>query len=214
MADTPRRTVTLDVDALRGLWRTRERLVVLQADFGDGSAFLRLWQAWHDDAKRCARLVFIAIDPSFDDAATLCRVHAGSVLESLAERLAAHWPPPTRNLHRLDFDAGRLQLLLAPGELLAWLPELQAQVDVFLIGAVNLAADKKRGPRRLAKALARLAASDAHLWAPTRQWAHDLSSAGFALLPAQGDGLQAVYKPRFAPRQRGAISPSPRTATR
>ena len=146
--------MTLALDTLRALWRTRERLVLLQAGFGDGSAFLQLWQAWHDDAQQYAQIVFIASDPAFGDAAALRRAHAGSGLDALADRLAAHWPPLTPNLHRLELDAGRLQLLLAPGELLDWLPELQARVDAFLIGTVDLAADPALGPRRLAKGLA------------------------------------------------------------
>ncbi len=193
--------MTLALDTLRALWRTRERLVLLQAGFGDGSAFLQLWQAWHDDAQQCAQIVFIASDPAFGDAAALRRAHAGSGLDALADRLAAHWPPLTPNLHRLELDAGRLQLLLAPGELLDWLPELQARVDAFLIGTVDLAADPALGPRRLAKGLARLAASDAPLWAATPQWAQALSSAGFALRPPNDEGLQAVYRPHFAPRR-------------
>jgi len=199
--------MTLALDTLRALWRTRERLVLLQAGFGDGSAFLQLWQAWHADAQQRAQLVFIAIDPAFGGATALRRAHAGSVLEASADRLAAHWPPLTPNLHRLDIDAGRLKLLLAPGELLGWLPELQARVDAFLIGAVDLAADSALGPRRLAKGLARLAASGAPLWGANPQWAHELSSAGFTLRPPHDEGVHAVYRPHFAPRRPPLASP-------
>jgi len=73
-----------DLDALRGLWRTRETLVLLQIGFGDGATFLDLWQAWRDDGQRQASLVFIAIDPASIAATALRAAHADAALEAMA----------------------------------------------------------------------------------------------------------------------------------
>jgi len=193
-----------DLDTLGALWRTRERVVLLQAGFGDGSAFLKLWQAWQDGAPPRAKLVVIAIDPASIGATGLRRAHSGSPVEVLADRLAVAWPPMTRNLHRIDLAPGRLQLLLARGQVLDWLIELQAQVDVFLIDGTHTAADPLRGPQRLAKALARLAAPHARLWADTAALtdalADALAGAGFARESGAGAGLHAVYRPRHGQR--------------
>jgi tRNA 5-methylaminomethyl-2-thiouridine biosynthesis bifunctional protein len=207
MAGAARGRVKPEPDALRALWRTRERLVVLQSGFGDGTDFLNLWQAWCDDAQQRARLVFIAIDPAGVDVSALRGAHAGSRFAALADRLAQAWPPLTRNLHRLELDPGRVQLLLARGEPLGWLRELQARVDVFLINGLDLSADALHGPRRLAKALARLAARDAAVWTDTAGLGDALAAAGFAKVGAVAGGLHAVYRPAFAPR-RTAVPPA------
>ena len=51
------------------------------------------------------RLDFIALTPTPPDAAALRQAHRGTALQPLAEALAAQWPPLTRNLHRLSFEA-------------------------------------------------------------------------------------------------------------
>lgn len=168
--------------------------VHLQLGFGLGHAFLQAWQAWRDDPARGPRLDFIAVTPSLPDAPALRRAHHGTPLEPLAEALAASWPPRTRNLHRLALDGARVHLLLAPGDALALLPQLQARVDEFLIDEAPADA------RRLAKGLARLAASGARLAAQSALPA--LASAGFEL--TDGHGLHAVYRPRFVPQRRAA----------
>lgn len=200
-----------DLERLRALWRTRDRLVLLQLGFGDGAALLRIWQAWQQDAGRCARLQVIAIDATTISATAVRQAHAGTPLAPWAERLAAQWPPPTRNLHILDLDVGRLQLLLARGEALGWLHELRAEVDVFWVDAVDLSADPQQGPIRLARGLARLAAPEAwiQLATPSPPLQHALRSAGFDIAKVDSIPIDAVYRPRFAARKRPTTTPPP-----
>jgi tRNA 5-methylaminomethyl-2-thiouridine biosynthesis bifunctional protein len=166
------------------------RRVCLQIGFGQGQAFLQTWHDWRRDPERAERLDFIALTPCPPDAATFQPQQA----------LAAPWPPPTRNLHRLAFDGGRVQLLLAVGPPLDVLPELRAQVDEFLIDAFDAAADPQRAPLRLAKGLARLAAPLARLRAPPGLRSA-LASVGFELEPGSSE-LRGIYRPRFTPRRR------------
>ncbi len=178
------------------------RRVLLQSGFGLGHAFLRTWQGWRDDPDRAARLDFIALTPTPPDAGQLRRAHHDTPLAPLAQALAASWPPRTPNLHRLGFDAGRVHLLLAVGDTLALLPQLQAQVDEFLIDELDLSADPQRAATRCCKGLARLAAPNALLrGAAARQLRPALASVGFEPV-AGAHGLEAAYRPRFVPRRR------------
>jgi len=183
------------------------RRVVLQVGFGLGQAFLQAWRDWQRDPARAERLDFIAITPTPHDAQALRRAHLHTPLQWLAQALAAQWPPLTHNLHRLSFDAARVHLLLAVGEPLALLPQLQAQVHDFVIDELALAVDPQRAPQRVCKALARLAAPRARLQAaPGLQALRPaLASAGFEVEPGSAE-LRAVYNPGFTPKRRARLA--------
>jgi tRNA 5-methylaminomethyl-2-thiouridine biosynthesis bifunctional protein len=186
---------------------TSARRVLLQAGFGLGHAFLQAWAEWRQDTGRAPRLDFVALASQPPAADALRQAHRGTPLAPLAALLADRWPPMTRNLHRIGLDAGRVQLLLAPGEALDWLPELQARVDAFLIDELDCSADPERAPTRVAKALARLAAPGATLRATQAPPAlrPALASAGFELeVGSAGGALRGTYRPRFVPRSRQA----------
>src|SRR5438445_1509382 len=114
-------------DRLRGRWRERERVVVLDAGPGSVRGFIAAWDAWRREDVGRGRLHFIAIEPR---AITADEVHALGV-KDLAKRLADVWPPMTPNLHRLSFEGGRVQVVLALGDVLEVLPELVCEVDFF-----------------------------------------------------------------------------------
>jgi len=176
-------------------WRQRERFVILETGFGLGHNFLATWQVWRDDPTHCERLVFISIEPNPPTTDELRQAHASSPAPDLSAQLLAAWPPLTPNLHSLHFEQGQVQLMLAVGEVGAWLPELVARVDAFCLdGSVQ--------PRQL-KALARLAAPGATLVAPmaASEVRNTLRTAGFELREATGDITLARYAPSFTPRQ-------------
>jgi tRNA 5-methylaminomethyl-2-thiouridine biosynthesis bifunctional protein len=174
-------SVLLDGNDLPQRWQGRERFVVLDTDFAAGHRFLAAWQAWRDDPQRCARLVFIALQTR------------PLVAAEVHETLRQAWPPQTPDLHRLSFEAGRVELLLAPGGAALWLRELVAEVDAFCVGG-QLPAD----PLRFCKALGRLAAPGATLAAAdmTDALRAHLTSVGFEV-----GGTLASFAPAFAPRR-------------
>ena len=200
-------------------WQGRERFVVLETGFGFGHNFLATWEAWRNDAQRCQTLCFIAIEPHPLTRADLARVHADSPLRHLADELLAAWPALAPNLHRLDFDAAKLQLLLALGDVGAWLPELVASVDGFCVDRFSAAKNQRLWDQRLCKALGRLAAPEATLvthTAPNTIRAA-LTTAGFELQPAADDDAErditlARFAPKFQPR-RSIGRPLPMAAT-
>lgn len=191
-------------------WQGRDRFVVLDTGFGAGGAFLRTWAAWRADPGRCARLVVLAIEPRPLDGDDLRRrwAEAGDLRDE-ADALVGAWPPLTPDLHRLAFDAARVQLLLAFGEVAAWLPEWIAEVDAFYLHGM---ADERADPVRRGKALARLAAPGAILATtapPDASWGEALRSAGFTVEPGPGDSTRARFAPRFAPRRAPRTRPAP-----
>ncbi|HET7793060.1 MAG TPA: bifunctional tRNA (5-methylaminomethyl-2-thiouridine)(34)-methyltransferase MnmD/FAD-dependent 5-carboxymethylaminomethyl-2-thiouridine(34) oxidoreductase MnmC [Rhizobacter sp.] len=195
-------------------WQARERFVVLETGFGLGNNFLATWQAWREDPDRSQRLVFISIEQSPFSADDLRRAHAHSPAAPLADELIAAWPPLTHNLHTLSFEGGRVQLLLALGDVRSWLPELVAQVDAFYLDGFAPARNPQMWQAQLFKALARLAAPHATLatWTAASSVREGLRAAGFEARKAPGRGGKrditlADYAPAFAPR--GAPSRRP-----
>ena len=173
------------------------RRVCLQLGFGLGQTFLPAWQ--HGGTTRSAPGVWTS-SPSRPARPRPQALHQ-------APELAAQWPPPTPNLHRLAFDGGRVHLLLAVGPPLDVLPELRAQVDAFLLD--DFAPRPTRSVRRCGWPRAW------HAWprpgpgcAPPsalQALRPALHSAGFELEP-DGSRTRAVYRPRFTPRRRGATA--------
>lgn len=179
-------------------WQGCERFVVLATGFGHGRHFLATWDAWRRDPQRSETLCFITIEAQPPTHAALTRALADSPHAGLAAALLAAWPPLTPNLHRLAFDDANVQLLLAVGEVGAWLPELVATVDAF-----HLDEDSVRGwDGRWCKALGRLAAPGATLVADidADNLRRGLTTAGF---DAQADAgsIRARYAPKFEPRR-------------
>ena len=199
--------VFLDGDGLASRWRGSERFVVLETGFGLGNNFLAAWAAWRGDPARCRRLHFISIESSPPTRADLAATPREPSLQPLADALADRWPPRTWNLHRLAFDDGAVELLLALGDVAAWLPQLVASVDAFFLDGFAPARNPAMWDARLFKAMARLAAPGASVatWTAARSVREGLRGAGFDVALAPGshgkrDITRAAFAPRFTPR--------------
>lgn len=201
------RHVFLAGSGLPERWRGRDRFVILETGFGLGNNFLATWLAWQDDPERCSNLHVISIESR-----PLCRADLASVprdpaLSILAKQLDMAWPPLTSNLHRLSFEAGRVQLLLAFGDVAAWLPQIEASVDAFFLDGFAPAKNPQMWDARLFKAMARMAApgATAATWSVARPVRDGLRAAGFDCRRAEGIGGKreitvAHFAPRFVPR--------------
>ena len=205
---TQARHVFIDGNGLPERWQRRDRFVVLETGFGLGNNFLATWQAWRDDPQRCERLVFISIDAHPLTRDELARAHLASPLSELSAELHQAWPPLTPNLHTLNFDRGRVQLMLAFGDVQAWLPELVANVDAFYLDGFAPDRNPRMWDARVCKALSRLAAPGATLatWTAAHALRGHLTTAGFEVRLAQGTGGKrditlARYAPAFTPRR-------------
>jgi tRNA 5-methylaminomethyl-2-thiouridine biosynthesis bifunctional protein len=90
----PASAVSARLQALRERWPGRESIVVLHGGRFLDAAFAAAWQAWRDDAARCHRLVFIAVDAALPDAPAL---RAGLKAPLVLNELLEQWPPSTND---------------------------------------------------------------------------------------------------------------------
>ena len=184
-------------------WAGRDRFTVLDTGFGGGHKFLATWAAWQQDARRCQRLFYLAIEPRPPGRDQLARLHAATPLAALASTLAAQWPPLTPDLHLIDLAGGRLRLLLALGDIAAVLPEWMASVDAFYLDGPAAEPGQPAWDARRLRRLPRLAAPGATLAACGSAAAlrDALVAAGFALQTVPGTTDRArLTAARFAPR--------------
>ncbi len=202
------RHVFLAGNGLPARWRGRERFVVLETGFGLGNNFLAAWAAWRASVDACAKLVFIAIEAQPPTRETLAGMARDIELAPLAAELARQWPPLTWNLHRRVFEQGAVELLLAFGDVAAWLPQLDAEVDAFFLDGFAPALNPSMWDQRLFRALARMARPDATAatWTAARTVRDGLRGAGFEVRLAPGSGhkrdiVLARFAPRFSARQ-------------
>ena len=217
------RHVFLGGNGLPGRWAGRERFVVLEAGFGLGNNFLATWDAWRQDPARCERLVFIGIEKHPPLLADLRRAHAASALPELAAQLGEAWPPLTPDLHGLDFEGGKVRLLLAFGDVHRWVRELVADdIDAFYLDGFSPASNPAMWDAHLLKALGRRATQDATAatWSVAPAVREGLAAAGFEVERLRGfankGGMSvARYRPRHVaqrPAARAPLAPSAKHA--
>ncbi|ANH67889.1 FAD-dependent 5-carboxymethylaminomethyl-2-thiouridine(34) oxidoreductase MnmC [Mitsuaria sp. 7] len=204
------RQVFLDGNGLPGRWAGRRRFVLLETGFGLGNNFLATWAAWRDDPARCERLVFLSIEKHPLTRANLERAQASSPEPALAQQLVEAWPALTPNLHTLDFDGGRVRLMLAFGDARDWMPELVASVDAFFLDGFAPAKNPDLWDDTVLKQVGRLAApgATAATWSVARSVRDGLTAAGFEVekRPGSGGKWQTTVA-RFAPRHRPPVPP-------
>lgn len=202
------RRVFLAGSGLPERWQGRDRYVVLETSFGLGHNFLATWEAWRDDACRCSQLVYLSIERHPLTLGDLRQVHHRSPSPDLAAQLCAAWPPLTPNLHRMVFEGDSVQLLLALGDVAAWLPELTAEADALFLDGFPPASNPAMWQSRLYKAMGRMAAPGATVAAGTASAAvrDGLASAGFAVhateaMVGPGEITLATFAPTFQPKR-------------
>jgi len=209
------RHVFLGGNQLPARWAGRERFVILETGFGLGNNFLATWAAWRDDPARCERLVFISVEKHPLRPEDLARAHAASPEPGLAHQLVAQWPLLTPNVHLLDFEGGRVQLMLAFGEVQPMLSELQAEVDACYLDGFAPACNAAMWLPDVFKRVARLTVpgATAATWCVARAVRDGLSQHGFEVQPAPGLASQremtvARFAPRHVPPRPGAYRPA------
>ena len=166
-------------------WAGRAQFVMLQTGFGLGHHFLTAWHAWRQDAARCERLFYVAVEAHPVSAAELALQHEGTPLAELAQALVRSWPPLTPDLHRLTFEHGRVQLLLAVGEVAGTLPQLRLSADALCTGELGPAVNSALAPD--------LAQSLAYPQAQAQAQAQTRTVKGLAALAAPGATLASLH---------------------
>lgn len=196
-------------NGLPARWQGRARFAILQTGFGPGHDFLATWAAWRDDPARCDRLVFVSIEQHPLRPADLADAHAASPVPDLARQLADAWPPATCNLHRREFESGRVVLLLAFGDIAAWARGLVASIDAFYLDGLATGGRQAVWDRGVFAMLARLAATGATAasCSDTPALLEGLRGAGFKIESATAEDPREVTQAGFAPRFRARPPP-------
>jgi tRNA 5-methylaminomethyl-2-thiouridine biosynthesis bifunctional protein len=200
------RDIFLAGNGLPARWRQRARFTILETGFGLGHNFLDTWAAWRDDPARCERLHFVSLEKHPPTRQDLQRALAAAPWPDLARQLLGAWPALTPNLHRLDFEAGRVRLLLGLGDAATLARQLVADVDAFYLDGFAPARNAEMWSPNLFTGLARLAAPNATVatWSAARPVRDGLAAAGFEVQAVAGPGSKrditlARFTPRFLP---------------
>ncbi|HZV92627.1 MAG TPA: FAD-dependent 5-carboxymethylaminomethyl-2-thiouridine(34) oxidoreductase MnmC, partial [Caldimonas sp.] len=145
----------------------------------------------------------------------LAAVPRDPIVMPLAQQLVDDWPPHTFNLHRLPFEDGRVELLLAFGDARDWLPQIDAAVDAFFLDGFAPAKNPQLWEPRLFKSMGRIAVPEATAatWSAAKPVRDGLRAAGFDARRADGrDGKRDItvarYAPAFATRLRDRRRPA------
>jgi tRNA 5-methylaminomethyl-2-thiouridine biosynthesis bifunctional protein len=197
--------VFLRGNGLPARWQGRRRFVILETGFGLGNNFLATLDHWRRDPQRSQRLCFLSLDAHPVSPEDLRRAHANSPLAELAQQLQAQWPPRVAGWHRLDFEDGRVQLLLAFGDIGEVLPQWQAEVDAFFLDGFAPRLNPAMWSTQALAPLGRLAAvgATAATWSASQSVRDALQQAGFVCASAPGFGGKAeMTVARYTPRQR------------
>jgi tRNA 5-methylaminomethyl-2-thiouridine biosynthesis bifunctional protein len=202
------RHVFLAGNGLPQRWAGRRSFVVLETGFGLGNNFLATWQAWRADAARCEHLHFVSIERHPLAREDLARIQRDPELEPLATSLAAAWPPLVPGMHRLAFEDGRVELLLAFGDVADWARELVLQADAVFLDGFAPARNPQMWSPRVLEAVARRCrpGATAATWSVARPVREALTTAGFDVERAPGSGAKreitrAVHAPAYLPRR-------------
>ncbi|MCK6434273.1 MAG: tRNA (5-methylaminomethyl-2-thiouridine)(34)-methyltransferase MnmD [Burkholderiaceae bacterium] len=197
------RHVFLAGNGLPERWEGRSRFVVLETGFGLGHNFLATWKAWRDNPRRCDRLVFVSIEGHPVTAEQLAAAHRHSGVPDRAGELCHRWPPLTPDIHRLDFDGGRVSLLLVLAEVHEALPQLQLQADAIYLDGFAPERNPAMWTPEVLRQLPRLSATGATAatWSVAAVVRDGLHAAGFDVTKARGyGGKREMTVARFAPR--------------
>ena len=115
-------------------WRGRQAFTILETGFGLGLNFLATLREWHDDAQRCGRLHYVAVEKHPFSVESLASLHARyAEFEHLAAELRSAWPMLVPGVHRLSLAGGRVLLTLALGDAAVVLPRLSVSPDAIYL---------------------------------------------------------------------------------
>ncbi|WP_236184601.1 bifunctional tRNA (5-methylaminomethyl-2-thiouridine)(34)-methyltransferase MnmD/FAD-dependent 5-carboxymethylaminomethyl-2-thiouridine(34) oxidoreductase MnmC [Pseudomonas juntendi] len=166
-------------------------LVIGETGFGTGMNFFCAWQLFDQHAPSGARLHFVSVEKYPLGAADMARaVRLWPELAAYTEPLLAQYVAVHPGFQQFTFAEGRVTLTLLIGDVLAQLPQLDAQVDVWFLDGFAPAKNPDMWTPQLFAQLARLSHAGTVLGTfTTTGWVRrSLVEAGFAMKKVPGIG--------------------------
>ena len=194
-------------------WRGRQAFTILETGFGLGLNFLATLREWHDDAQRCGRLHYVAVEKHPFTVESLASLHARyAEFDDLASELRSAWPMLVPGVHRLSLAGGRVLLTLALGDVAVLLQRLALIADAIYLDGFAPARNPDMWSVAVIKALAKKAHPGTTLstYSAAAGVRHALEGEGFVSEKRPGFGhkremLCARYAPRW-PRRKAAVA--------
>ena len=155
---------------LPGRWQKQELHTILELGFGLGGNFLATLNAWRNDPNAAKQLDYVAIEGFPIAAADFAKLNPNR--HPMIAELASRWPRPDSGpnsgpepgFHCIEFDEGRVRLILVFWDVLKALVELNIHADSVYLDGFSPAKNPEMwskavltGVRRLLKPGARLA---------------------------------------------------------
>ena len=143
-------------------WHRQELHTILELGFGLGGNFLATLNAWRHDPNAAKQLDYIAIEGFPITAADFAKLNPNR--HPMIAELASRWPEVEPGFHCIEFDHGRVRLILVFWDVLKALVELNIHADSVYLDGFSPAKNPEMwskavltGVRRLLKPGARLA---------------------------------------------------------
>ncbi len=128
------RFVFLEGNNLANRYRTANSLCIAETGFGTGLNFLAAWQQFLNQACGSTKLTYISVEKYPVSNTDLARsLNHWPELHSLSEQLLSQYPDPVTGFHNLQFDQGRVTLLLMFGDAAECYSQLDAKVDAWFL---------------------------------------------------------------------------------
>ncbi|WP_020593562.1 bifunctional tRNA (5-methylaminomethyl-2-thiouridine)(34)-methyltransferase MnmD/FAD-dependent 5-carboxymethylaminomethyl-2-thiouridine(34) oxidoreductase MnmC [Kiloniella laminariae] len=116
------------------IWEDKSHFVIAETGFGTGLNFLASWQAWRKTAGPNQRLQFISIEGYPLDRTQLEQAHSHwQELAPFSKALLGLYPEIVPGFHHLQFEGGRVSLLLLFGGAKEILPQFHGKVDAWYL---------------------------------------------------------------------------------
>jgi tRNA 5-methylaminomethyl-2-thiouridine biosynthesis bifunctional protein len=160
----------------------RKNLVIAETGFGTGLNFLLSANTWEKHAPASATLTYVSIEKYPLEQSDLQQALAGfDHLLPLATQLLGFWPGAIAGIHRLNFLAGRLRLLLLIGDVESMLQDQAFLADAWYLDGFAPARNPAMWSDEVFSEIARLSRPGARLASFTAAGSvrRGLTSAGF-----------------------------------